>query len=105
MPIHLNWLNNMTQECLINNGWESRECRIGTLFFKGDFFINLKENGIAAVFRCSNDMKPIGFAGTLNDIKELQKKSDLEEIELLEATLSLMKLAFEKKYNEKFIEK
>ena len=93
----------MTNQELIDNGWKPRDCRVGTLYFNGDFFCRLKKDGIAVVYRCKDDMNPIGCAGTVDDILPLMEKSDLAEITLFEATLNLMKAQYERKYNKKFI--
>lgn len=94
----------MTDKELQDAGWQPRDCRIGTLYFKGSFFCRIKKDGIAVIYRCSDDMNPIGYAGTVEDFKPLMQKSDLAEIELMEAELRLMKLAYEKEYQMKFKE-
>lgn len=93
----------MVEQELIGAGWKPRDCRIGTLYFNGDFFCRLKDDGIAVIFRCNDDMNPIGFAGTVEDIKPLMQKSDLAEITSFEATLNIMKVQYERKYGIKFI--
>ena len=93
----------MTNQELVDNGWKPRDCRVGTLYFNGDFFCRLKKDGIAVIYRCKDDMNPIGCAGTVEDILLLMEKSDLAEITLFEATLNLMKAQYERKYNKKFI--
>lgn len=93
----------MLSEELVNAGWNPENCRIGTLYFKEDFFCRIKDNGIVAVFRCNDDMNPIGYAGTLDDINSLMQKSDLAEITKAEILLDIMKSRYEKKYGIKFI--
>ena len=62
----------MTQDELINDGWVPKNCKIGTLYFKGEFFGRIR--GEVFELRCiDNDMVPIGNALTLKDIRDVQK--------------------------------
>ena len=44
----------------------------------------------------NDDMNPIGYAGTLDDINSLMQKSDLAEITKAEILLDIMKSKYEK---------
>ena len=88
----------MTDNELKNNGWESQLCKIGTLYFKGHYFCRLKE-GFAILYTTSDDMHPIGTAYTLDELFELQKKSDLSDIQAMEVMLKTMKERFGETYS------
>ena len=69
----------MTGRDFENNGWVPKQCRVGTLYFKGTFFCRI-EDGKAVLFDITDDMNPIGEANTLEEIRNLQMKSDLSYI-------------------------
>lgn len=87
----------MTDNELKNNGWDPHLCKIGILYFKGHYFCRLKE-GFAILYTTSDDMHPIGAAYTLDELFELQKKSDLSDIQSMEVMLSTLKERFEETY-------
>jgi hypothetical protein len=87
----------MTREELIDDGWRPQACRVGTLYFKGDFFCRLDQDE-AVVFSLSDDMHPLGRVKTLQEIAVLREKSDLEEIKRLDRRLVMLKLLFKEKY-------
>lgn len=63
----------MTHDELIKNGWIPRDCRVGTLYFKGDFFGSLKD-GVFELRSVTDDMTPIGNAMTFDDIRHIQQR-------------------------------
>ena len=89
----------MTEQELINKGWESKLCKIGTLYFKDTFFIRLDKD-TALVFSSNDDMHPIGKASTYEEIILLQKESDKKDILWFEATLQALKYSYKEKYGE-----
>lgn len=91
----------MTEQELIDKGWKPELCKIGTLYFKGNFFIRL-DNDKALVFSNHDDMHPLGKAENYEGIIAIQKESDRKDILWLEANLSALKYTFEKKYGEKY---
>lgn len=82
----------MTQDELINDGWIPRNCKIGTLYFKGNFFGKLTEStGTFELRSMTDDMNPLGTAKTFDDIKAIQKKYYLQEVRYCEYRLERAK--------------
>lgn len=90
----------MTKEELEKEGWVPQLCRVGTLFFKGNFFCRIKDDKVI-VFNVKYDMTPLGEAETFEDIKKIQMKSDLCEIALMSIQMGDMMKEFEKTYGVK----
>lgn len=91
----------MTEEDLLENGWQSQACKIGTLYFKDGFFCRFKESGIATVFSVTDDMNPIGVANNVEQLEEAQKHYYQTVIKKLKMNYEVMKEYYEKKYKEK----
>lgn len=96
----------MTKEELIKNGWEPKDCMIGTLYFNlkdGSFcrFINETE---VKVFSICDDMNPLGTADSLDGIVECEKSSDAQVIGTLEFRVSYLKKAFKDRYGIEYEE-
>lgn len=94
----------MTKDDLIKDGWKPELCKIGTLYFKGDFFGHLKDDNFV-MFGIDDDMNPLGTAKTFEDIKQIKKEYDLnliqsvkEKIQGLERYLSWLTKRFEENY-------
>lgn len=62
----------MTHDELIKNGWIPRNCRVGTLYFKGDFFGSFRGE-VFELRSVTDDMTPIGNAMTFDDIRHIQQ--------------------------------
>ena len=92
----------MTQDELTDNGWVPKQCKIGTLYFKDNFFCHLKDD-VAVTYSINDDMNPIGEAKTLQELFDIQKKHDCMQIVTMERSLELIKSAFQVKYNESYI--
>ena len=90
----------MTKEELIKDGWEPKECKIDTLYFKGNYFIHLKD-AKALVYSVSDDMNPIGETDTIDGIKTVRKLYDRAIIKAKEKHLRELKKIFELIYGEK----
>lgn len=94
----------MTEKELVDDGWSPKLCKIGTLFFKGTFFCHL-DNGSVVLYSNNNDMVPLGVAKDFSEIKELQKKSDLNDLTSVLSLYNQMKERFELTYGIKNTDK
>ena len=63
----------MKKKELVDNGWKPKDCKIGVLYFKEDFFCRFKDEDTILVFSIKDDMNPLGEAKTLDDIFEIKK--------------------------------
>ena len=94
----------MTKKELIKFGFEPEECRVGTLYFKGNFFCRKRGNafpGEYVIFHRSDDMSPLGTVRTTEEIVQIEKDYERASIKCLENAVREMKDDFEKKYGEK----
>ena len=89
----------MTDNELIDKGWKPELCKIGTLYFKENFFIRLDKDKVL-VFSIKDDMNPIGKASNYDEIISLQKEKDKKDILWLEANIRSLKNRYKQKYNE-----
>lgn len=87
----------MTEEQLINDGWKPELCKIGTLYFKGNYFCRLDDE-TATVFSKSNDMTPLGTAKTFEEMEKIQMTREETDIIYTEFRLKIMIKAFKEKY-------
>lgn len=81
----------MTHDELINNGWVSKECTIGTLYFNGDFYGKLSDDTFD-IRSLRDNMTSIGEAKTFEDIRTIQKKYYEQEVKDYEILLGVAKL-------------
>lgn len=81
----------MTHDELINNGWVSKECTIGTLYFNGDFYGKLSDDTFD-IRSLRDNMTSIGEAKTFEDIQAIQKKYYEHEVKDYEILLGVAKL-------------
>lgn len=81
----------MTHDELINNGWVSKECIIGTLYFNGDFYGKLNDDTFD-IRSLRDNMTSIGEAKTFEDIQAIQKKYYQQEVKDYEILLGVAKL-------------
>lgn len=81
----------MTHDELINNGWVSKECTIGTLYFNGDFYGRLNDD-VFDMRSLRDNMTSIGEAKTFEDIQAIQKKYYQQEVKDYEILLGVAKL-------------
>lgn len=81
----------MTHDELINNGWVSKECTIGTLYFNGDFYGRLNDDTFD-IRSLRDNMTSIGEAKTFEDIRTIQKKYYEQEVKDYEILLGVAKL-------------
>lgn len=81
----------MTHDELINNGWVSKECTIGTLYFNGDFYGRLNDD-VFDMRSLRDNMTSIGEAKTFEDIQAIQKKYYEQEVKDYEILLGVAKL-------------
>ena len=81
----------MTHDELIDNGWVSKECTIGTLYFNGDFYGRLSDDTFD-IRSMRDNMTSIGEAKTFEDIQAIQKKYYQQEVKDYEILLGVAKL-------------
>ena len=81
----------MTHDELINDGWVSKECTIGTLYFNGDFYGRLSDDTFD-IRSLRDNMTSIGEAKTFEDIRTIQKKYYEQEVKDYEILLGVAKL-------------
>ena len=81
----------MTHDELISNGWVSKECTIGTLYFNGDFYGRLIDDTFD-MRSLRDNMTSIGEAKTFEDIRTIQKKYYEQEVKDYEILLGVAKL-------------
>ena len=74
------------EEELLEIGWHKEDCKIGTLYFYGQFFGSLK-NGELTLFHQSQDMTPIGYAKSIAEIDPIIKDYFVKEANSLESIL------------------
>ena len=67
----------MTHEDLVNYGYKPEDCKIGTLYFKGNLFCRL-DNDVATVRTIQDDMTDIGKASTIEELKKIEKRHSEE---------------------------
>ena len=79
-------MNYLTHEDLIADGWQPKECKVGTLYFKGDFFGGFRGE-VFELRSMMDDMTPIGNAITFNDIRQVQQHYYRSYIEVCEQRL------------------
>lgn len=94
----------MTDKELKENGWKPTICKIGTLYFNRGFFCSFKDDDTVAVFSISDDMNPLGYAKTFDEINELTKKFDIQTIESAKDEVEFLKKRFKDEYGEKYEE-
>lgn len=92
----------MTRKELKENGWYPQACKIGTLFFKGNFFCRFINDDTVTVMSTSNDMLPLGKATTLDELKKIQKEYDKEKIKEYKMRLEELLQTYKKTYNEDY---
>lgn len=63
----------MTEKELIQFGYKPKQCKIGTLYFKGSIFVRLNDN-IADVREVVDDTNSFGTATTLDELKDIENK-------------------------------
>lgn len=90
----------MTKTELKENGWSPQACKIGTLFFKGNFFCRFINDDTVTVMSTSNDMLSLGKATTLDELKNIQKEYDKEKIREAKRRLEELLQAYKINYNE-----
>lgn len=94
----------MTKTELKENGWSPQACKIGTLFFKGNFFCRFINDDTVTVMSTSNDMLSLGKATTLDELKNIQKEYDRKQLEAHKRKYEEMLHFYKSKYNEDFEE-
>lgn len=63
----------MTEKELIQFGYKPKQCKIGTLYFKGSIFVKLNDN-TADVREVVDDTNSFGTATTLDELKNIENK-------------------------------
>jgi hypothetical protein len=77
---------NIKEEELLEMGWHKEDCKIGTLYFYGQFFGSLKD-GELTLFHQSQDMTPIGRAKSIAEITPIIKDYFVKEANSIESIL------------------
>lgn len=90
----------MTDLELKTYGWTPQVCKIGTLYFKDNFFCRFINDDTVTVMSTSNDMLPLGKATTLDELKNIQKEYDKEKIRETKRRLEELLQAYKINYNE-----
>lgn len=90
-------MKKMTKEELKKDGWIPQICKIGTLYFKDDWFGRL--NGDAFIlYSIDDDMHPIGTALVKEELIALMRQYDKDKILKAEIYLETLKYHFKEKY-------
>lgn len=92
----------MNKEELKKDGWTPQICKIGTLYFKDDWFGRFKEDKFI-LYSIDNDIVPLGEIKTIEDMKELMRKYDFERIYKVEQNLESLKMKYKETYGGKYI--
>lgn len=71
----------MTDKELKDYGYNPQICKIGTLYFKGSFFVMLNSDGSVDFRSRENDMESCGTAKTIEELKELEKRHFIDKSE------------------------
>ena len=90
----------MTKEDLIDDGWMPQDCKIGTLYFKENFFARLLDDGKISLFSIYEDMYPFAVVSDKNDFDKAIKGFYYDRISKLENKVKRLKEDFFEKYGE-----
>ena len=90
---------NIKEEELLEIGWHKEDCKIGTLYFYGQFFGSLKD-GELTLFHQSQDMTPIGRAKSIAEITPIIKNYFVNEANGLESILYAKRSTTSKYYGK-----
>lgn len=71
----------MTDKELKDYGYNPQICKIGTLYFKGSFFVMLNDDGSVDFRLKEKDMESYGTAKTIDELKELEKHYFIDKSE------------------------
>lgn len=83
----------MTDEDLKSHGWCSQLCKVGTLYFLGDYFCKLEGEEVI-LYHISCDTIPLGRAKTFYEISVLKMIHEEHEITIMERKLKAAKQHF-----------
>ena len=72
----------MTEQELKDYGYRPELCRVGTLYFKNNWFVMLKD-GVADFRLSAKDLESYGKAETIEELKELEKKTYIDRLNLI----------------------
>ena len=67
----------MTDKELKDYDYNPQICKIGTLYFKDNFFVILKSDGSVDFRSREDDMKSLGTAKSITELKSLEKTNYL----------------------------
>jgi hypothetical protein len=93
----------MTDNELKENGWNPMLCKIGTLYFKDNFFCKLRDNGIVSIYSVNDDMNPIGTVTTIDGIFGAIKHWYRLEIEAYKRKTEQLEKEYFERYGEKYV--
>lgn len=88
----------MTEKELIQFGYKPKQCKIGTLYFKGSIFVRLNDH-IADVREIVDDTNSFGTATTLDELKDIENKIYDDLIQKVEKKISQYRIMIQ--YHEK----
>lgn len=71
----------MTDKELKDYGYNPQICKIGTLYFKDNFFVNLKSDGSVDFRSREDDMNSRGTAKSISELKKLEKQYYIDKSE------------------------
>ena len=71
----------MTDKELKDYGYNPQICKIGTLYFKDNFFVNLKSDGSVDFRSREDDMNSRGTAKSITELKKLEKQYYIDKAE------------------------
>ena len=94
----------MTDKELREKGWSRQQCKIGTLYFKDDYFLKLNTDGTVDFYSTQRDMQKLGTASTLEELEELQKDEYWKYVHLLKLQYETDKMHYEKYCKETFVD-
>lgn len=92
----------MTDLELKTYGWTPQVCKIGTLYFRDNFFCRFINDDTVTVLSVKDDMYPLGRAKTIEELDNIQKEYDRKQLEGHKRKYEEMLHFYKSKYNEDF---
>lgn len=87
----------MTDGDLKSHGWHPQLCKVGTLYFLGNYFCKLEGEEVV-LYHVSYDTVPLGKAKTFEEISVLKMIHEEHEIKVMERKLKAAKQNFYERF-------